>query len=182
MADDIAVKKSGGDPLPPKPAGIEDLLDKATRGDRSCLPELRTLLTDPKQGRLLQVYGSPPAWLEGKLVKDASGKNLAVEEASTLELARVRKELEGPDPTPAERLLAERAAICWWLVSRYEWIYASSEGLSIKQAEFHQGLIDRVHNRFLSALRTLATVRKLALPALQINLARQQVNVAGGSA
>ncbi len=128
MADEIAAEKSGGDATPPKPEGIEGILAKATRGDRSCLPELRKLLTDPKQGRLLQVYGSPPSWLEGKLVKDAAGKNLAVEEASTLELERVRKELEGPAPTPAERLLAERAAICWWLVNRYEWMYASRRG------------------------------------------------------
>jgi hypothetical protein len=35
------------------------------------------------------------------------------------------------------------------------------------------------HARFLSAVRTLAQVRKLAVPALQVNIAKNQVNVAG---
>jgi hypothetical protein len=39
--------------------------------------------------------------------------------------------------------------------------------------------MDRAHKRYLSAIKTLATVRKLAVPVLQINVAKQQVNVAG---
>ncbi len=39
--------------------------------------------------------------------------------------------------------------------------------------------MDRAHNRYLSAIKTLATVRKLALPILQVNIAKKQVNVAG---
>jgi hypothetical protein len=33
-------------------------------------------------------------------------------------------------------------------------------------------------HRFLSAIRTLAQVRKLALPTLQVNIGQNQVNVA----
>jgi hypothetical protein len=36
--------------------------------------------------------------------------------------------------------------------------------------------MDRAHRRFLSAVKTLAAVRRLARPAVQINVARQQVN------
>jgi hypothetical protein len=39
--------------------------------------------------------------------------------------------------------------------------------------------MDRAHKRYLSAIKTLATVRKLALPVLQVNIAKKQVNVAG---
>jgi hypothetical protein len=39
--------------------------------------------------------------------------------------------------------------------------------------------MDHAHRRYLSALRALALVRKLALPVLQVNIARKQVNVAG---
>ena len=38
---------------------------------------------------------------------------------------------------------------------------------------------DRAHHRYLSALKALAQVRKLALPALQVNIAKEQVNVSG---
>jgi hypothetical protein len=38
--------------------------------------------------------------------------------------------------------------------------------------------IDKAHARFLTAVRTLAQVRKLALPTLQVNIAKNQINVA----
>ena len=69
-----------------------------------------------------------------------------------------------------------RAAICWWQVNRFEHYSADAEDISIRQAEFNQRRIDAAHNRFLSALRTLAAVRKLALPALQVNIGANQVN------
>ncbi len=40
----------------------------------------------------------------------------------------------------------------------------------------------RAHKRYLSAIKTLALVRKLAVPVLQVNIARKQVNVAGAVA
>ena len=52
--------------------------------------------------------------------------------------------------------------------------------MSIQENDVHQQRIDKAHARFLSSLRTLAQVRKLALPALQVNIAKSQVNVAGG--
>ena len=90
----------------------------------------------------------------------------------------VRAELAGPDPTPMERLLAERAALCWMLVNWHESSVLNCDRMSIAQANHHQLRIGRAHSRFLSAVRTLAQVRKLALPALQLNIARNQVNVA----
>ena len=39
--------------------------------------------------------------------------------------------------------------------------------------------MDRAHRRYLTAIKTLAIVRKLALPVLQVNIAKKQVNVAG---
>ena len=92
-------------------------------------------------------------------------------------LARLREELAGPEPTPIERLLAERAAFCWLTVYEYERQYASRGQPPGGQAEYHQRRIDAAHRRFLSSLKTLATVRKLAVPAIQVNIAEKQVNV-----
>jgi hypothetical protein len=119
--------------------------------------------------------------LGADLVGHVAGKDLAIAEATELRLAEVRDELAGPDPTPIERLLAERAAVCWFLVNRYESVYANAREQTLRQAAFQQEKIDRAHKRYLSALKTLAAVRKLALPAIQVNIAREQVNVAGGS-
>ncbi len=62
-------------------------------------------------------------------------------------------------------------------------------GLCLDKLEFQLALIDkhafyqkwqeRCHRRFLSACKTLAQVRKLLGVNVQINIAEQQVNVAG---
>ena len=49
----------------------------------------------------------------------------------------------------------------------------------MKQAEYYQRRMNHAHKRYLSALKTLALVRKLAVPVLQMNIAKKQVNVAG---
>jgi hypothetical protein len=48
------------------------------------------------------------------------------------------------------------------------------------RGEYYQRRMDRAHAHYLSAIKALAQVRKLALPALQVNIAKKQVNVAGG--
>jgi hypothetical protein len=163
---------------PETDAEVKALLKRANRGDESCLPEVRAWL-DAVPG-LVEANGSPARHLINDLV-EGYAKDLVVREAAHRKLAEVRASLEGPNPSPLERLLAERAAVCWFLVNRYEKQYARSTDLNIRQADYHQRRIDAAHRRFLSAVKTLASVRRLALPALQINLARQQVNVAGAT-
>ncbi len=46
--------------------------------------------------------------------------------------------------------------------------FAQAGDCSIKQAEFHLKRQDHANKRFLAAIKTLAVVRKLALPALQV--------------
>jgi hypothetical protein len=48
--------------------------------------------------------------------------------------------------------------------------------MSVAQSEHAQRRMDRAHRQFLSTIKTLATVRRLAIPAVQINVARRQVN------
>jgi hypothetical protein len=83
-------------------------------------------------------------------------------------------------------VLAETAATSWFAFRLHEANYAAGVaggGMSLAQSEHAQRRMDRAHQRHLSTLKTLATVRRLAVPALQINVARQQVNQlnAGGS-
>ena len=46
---------------------------------------------------------------------------------------------------------------------------------TIIQDEFRQKRLDRAHRRHLSAMRTLAQIRKIG-PAVQINIAEKQIN------
>ncbi len=160
--------------------GPKDLYKRASNGDEGCRFEIQDLLADPETGEFhRENNGSPAGWLRQRLVESVAGKNVLIQEAATQKLAKVQAELEGPDPTPIERLLAERASVCWFLVHLYDNAYANASGWSIAQADLQHRKIDKAHARFLSALRTLAQVRKLALPTLQVNIAKNQVNVAG---
>jgi hypothetical protein len=53
--------------------------------------------------------------------------------------------------------------------------------MSLELGSYYQRSISAAHKRYLSAIQTLATVRKLVLPVFQVNIARKQVNVAGTS-
>jgi hypothetical protein len=165
---------------PPAPGReTRELLKRASKGHESSRQAIWALLADGDRGRhYLESFGSSSEWLKQTIVRRAAGKNVAAQEAIVRVIESVRAELAGPDPTPMERLLAERAAYCWWLVNWYENSVQDCDRMSIAQANHHQLKIGRAHGRFLSAVKTLAQVRKLALPALQLNIARNQDNVA----
>jgi hypothetical protein len=127
-------------------------------------------------------------WTVGKLIDWAGGKNAKEHTRSALfdEIQEVTLQIAGPSPSPVERILAEAAATSWFAFRLHEAQYASAitgDGMSLAQSEHAQRRIDRAHRRFLGTVKTLATVRRLAVPSLQINVARQQVNQlnAGGS-
>jgi len=73
--------------------------------------------------------------------------------------------------------------VCWLHVYQLEVLNAGKlrQGMGAGLAEHFQKTLDRAHKRYLSALKALAEVRRLVLPALQLNIARKQVNVAGGT-
>ena len=123
-SDEITVAKPTPTQVAKAPAPgpeMDNLLKKAAKGDRSCLPEINALLADGQRGRLITNYnGSSAEWLRQTIAKKASGGDLLVVESIKKKLEMVQAELEGPNPTPIERLLAERASLCWFVVNWYE--------------------------------------------------------------
>lgn len=114
------------------------------------------------------------------MIASVAGSNVAIKEATQIQMAKLRRELLGPDPSPLERLLVERVVCCWIAVNGYETRHAQKAGdMTIPQSEYHQRLTDRAHRRFLSSVKSLAQVRRLALPAIQVNIGDKQVNVGG---
>jgi hypothetical protein len=121
-------------------------------------------------------------WLvSNTLVTQCAGKECdkATKNKLLKDMKAYAADLAGPNPTPLERTLADVATTSWFALRTYEHVDASAGSRSIHQAEYSQSKIDRAHRRLMMTLKTLATVRKLALPAIQVNLANQQVNVAG---
>jgi hypothetical protein len=157
---------------------ITAMVRRAETGDESALPELRMLLAEPVWVEILG--GDLARRAEDTLLDRFCGKNLCGREAIARKMTDLRAELCGPNPSPVERLLAERAIACWLHLAHAEYAYASKESMSLPLAQHYQKVIDRAHKRYLSALKALADVRKLGV-TLQLNIARKQVNLAGGT-
>jgi len=115
------------------------------------------------------------------LIERIAGKNTVVAAALARKVGTLRDELGGPAPPVLERLLIERILTSWLFLNYVEAAYAQQMAdLTLKQADYRQRAIDRAQRRQLAAIRALAEVRRLQLPALQVNIAAaggQQVNV-----
>ena len=168
---------------PDEPATAEEvreLLKRATKGDRATLPAVRKLLEDPANIALLG--GDLALYAQRSFINALTSENLVLREAIHAKLAAIRTELLGKNPTPVEVLLVERIAACWLQVQDADIRAAVAREQTTGQSNFHQRRMDAANRRYLAALKALAVVRKLAVPALQINIARKQVNVVAPTA
>ena len=155
---------------PPKQDGedqvleqLQRLVERAEQGDEGVLGELRAALdVNPW---VWQRYGdlakqSQAAWLQ--LV---AGRNLLLLESARRKAEQLRAELAGPAPSPLERLLIERIVATWLQVHYSDASYAQLKGTNPAQ---HTAALQRQNSaqqRYLQAVKSLATVRKLLRPA-----------------
>ena len=158
---------------------LRAVLRQATAGDETSLPALQKILDGHPE--LVESVGNFAFQVEATLIGNFAGKDLRVQEATGRKLAQLRRDLGGVNPTPLEKLLADRIALCWLSLHDTEVRYHQAKDLSMRQSEHWQKRIDATQRRYLSVIKTLATVRKLALPALQVNIARKQVNILAGT-
>jgi hypothetical protein len=162
----------------PTDDGIDALakvMDKAAQGDESTVPIIRNALT--KNPKIVDLLGGNVAKIaQDSFVCALSGKDLVFRESLIAKLQALRDELNGQNPSAVERLLVERVVACWLQVQDADIRYAQAKGATFEQSNFDLRRMNGAHKRYLSALKTLAAVRKMALPAIQINIARKQVN------
>jgi hypothetical protein len=154
---------------------LRKLVERAQNGDETTVPRIRELLKSP--GAVGTFGGDLAELVVWSFTKSLVGKDVAFREAVIRKLELLRAELLGANPTPVERILVERVLACWLQVQAAELRAAQSTDTYLKQLDFQQRRMDATNRRFLSAVKTLALVRKLALPILQVNIAKKQVNV-----
>ncbi len=118
------------------------------------------------------------AWLALMQPPADSGRGFT-REAIRREMERVRRDAAGEQPSPLERLLAHRVALCWLATIHADTQYAQrlKDGMTFKESEFYQRRCERSQRQLLRAVQTLATVRRLLRPIVQVNVAEQQINV-----
>ncbi len=159
---------------------VHQLTARAEKGDASVLPALRTLLDD--NPAIWREFGDMAVLLKDNLIAGMVGKDLFLREAMMRSADESLRELAGENPTPLEQLLARRIVIDGLYLHKVEnlELHASKESRYSHDAEASQRRIARAHKRYLHAIKTLAQVRKLLGPTVQVNIAQQQVNVATG--
>jgi hypothetical protein len=160
-------------------AKLRNLSDRAQDGDEEAALNIRKILDGSPD--LAWHFIKGPAKLAESAMIDTFTKDedLASKEFLTHQLESMRVEVAGEDPSPLERLLAERVVATWLQVQLFEALYAvGMKSGTLIQDDHRQKRLDQAHRRHLSAIRTLAQIRKLG-PAVQINIAEKQINTAG---
>ena len=157
---------------------IRGLIRQAESGDEIALKEVCEILTAYP---VLNVAWDLAETIERMWIDATLSNNSRVgKEMLKAKLAELKQELAGPSASPIERLLAERVAVCWLQVQNADGAYLNQwETSTPAQVEHLQKTQDRAHRRFLSAIKTLAQVRRLCVPVLQVNVGEKQVNVVG---
>jgi len=155
---------------------MTQLLPRANDGDPEAVAALRATLDETPA--LWDHISDLAAQAEGEFLEKATGGNPVFAEAFRRGARAKRRALLGPSPSPLERLLVDRVVVCWLYLAYVETTYHQDPNSSWRQDEQHQRRIDRAQRRYLSSIRALATVRKLERPALHLNIADQQINVA----
>ena len=98
--------------------------------------------------------------------------------------AAVRNGLGYEGASQLEQLLIDHAVLCWLRLQDVEWSYslAMERSLPLTEADYWDRHLSAAQRRYLRACETLARVRRLLNPTLQVNIAAQggqQVNVSG---
>ena len=153
-----------------------DAIAKADAGDAEALGIVKAMLRDaPKVAETLTdlAYNAEVAILANV---PAGATELFRSQTRSLRMDLIR---EGTG-SALERMLIRRIGLDYLATLQAERSRAIAPGetCSLELARFYDQQADRAHRRFLASVESLARVRKLITP-IQINIAEQQVNVAG---
>jgi hypothetical protein len=158
---------------------LKDAVERASRGDRSALPTIRQRLdTKSDEWWVANDFARMTTRAQiGQIYED----NLFARETLERQVERLKAELSGANPSPLERLLVERIACCRLQVNYAETKNAeyAKAGRNFQASEYYQKRVDRAQQRYIAAIKALAQVRRLLGSSVQVNIAEQQVNVAG---
>jgi len=156
-----------------------DLMNKADNGSTEALELLATRCKENPSGLLFigdMARNARDSRIRQMMGDKAEGSQLVLQKKT----ADIVKSVAGNEPNPLERLLAERIGMCWLDVQHHECLYAQTN--NERTHEWRSRMLDRAHNRYMSAIKTFATVRRLNLPIVQVNIPEKQINTVGPGA
>jgi hypothetical protein len=137
------------------------LLRRAEAGEKEVLPALRHALDQHPE--VWQQAGNLALNAERSLIRLAAGESLLLRESLPRQLAHLKEQLAEPDDTPLHGLLIERISLGWLEVNYVDALAAQLRERfgSPAQIEAIERRRDHAQRRYLAAVRSLASVRKL---------------------
>ena len=133
--------------------------------------------------RLCTAMGDTGAHLQNQLIERLSpfkSAQIAIEKQTEA----VRDGLGYQGAPQLEQLLINHTVLCWLRLQDVEssYSYAMQASLPLSQADYWDRHLSAAQRRYLRAIETLARVRRLLNPTLQVNIAAEggrQLNVSG---
>ena len=166
--------------IPDEVMEVADLVQRADT-DQPTPADLRALrVAFQRYPALWRVAGDIADIAEVKLIESIHGTALTKESVKA-GMAKLRGDLGYPTASAVERILIDQVVLSWLRLNHTELRYtgATSECTSASQAESWERKLSAAQRRHLRAVESLARVRRLLrLPAIQLNIGAQQVNVA----
>lgn len=131
---------------------------------------------------LWRAFGDMAAIAESHLI-DSLDATVDIKESLRFGMEVMPKELGFTEAAPLEKMLIRRVVLCWVRLQLCEYQYTSNEkeGRTLAQGNYWEKRLSAVQGHYLRALTTLARIRKMQLPTMQVNIATeggQQVNIA----
>jgi hypothetical protein len=160
---------------------LKDHVSRAEDGDEEALAQLEATLEQTPE--IARRFGNLNIMVQEGFIERTASNSPFRQKSLTVTLMNMREDLAGANPSPLEQLGAERVASCWLQLHYAELLYNQElPNLTLEQDAHHQKRLDRLHRRYLSAMRSLAQVRKLLRPKVaQINIGeKQQINTGRG--
>jgi len=114
-----------------------------------------------QRNEISQHVGDLAAYAREAWLRLISAADLALKESTARKAEDLIRELAGPEPTAVERLLAERAVLCWLQLHHADSLAAQTLTKSLRVAEFWAKRQVGAHRRYLTSLAALVTLRRL---------------------
>jgi len=140
-------------------ADLQALVAQARAGDVEVLPALRHMLASrPEIWQQCADLGGNVLrrWIERLSLEDP-----LAEESLLLKVQAMKIEVGGTAPTPLEGLLVDRIVVCWLQLQQADGLASQMDGLLPKTAALILRHQKHAHRQFLTAVHTLAIVRRL---------------------
>jgi len=153
---------------------------KAKKPAKDDLNEIRKLLIDHPEF-CKAIFGTVEV-VQTEIIKAMIGGQQEVPTVALEEyILSVRDEMGYHSAPMMEKLLIENIVTCWLRMQHYEQqvAFRMKGSYTLTILEFWERRLTMAQRRYLAACESLAKIRKMAIPAVQLNIGDKQINVAG---